>query len=374
MVAGSIRPTQVHIDGAALAHNLAQIRRVVGAGRRILGVVKADAYGHGASVVAPVLERAGVDWLGVALVEEGLELRERGVRVPILVLDGSYGGRYDLLLEAGLTPVVYLREQLEGLAAAARRTGRRAEAHLKVDTGMGRLGIAVEEVGAFGRAARELGVPLGGLCSHLANADLGDEAMARLQLGRFEQALAALREAGHEPSLLHLANSAASVELPESRFNLVRPGLMLYGRVPAPRLASALALRPVLSWTTEILQLKELPAGSPVSYAGRFRTARQSRIAVIPVGYADGYRRGFSHKVSVLVEGARAPVVGLITMDLCMVDVTDVSGARPGSPVVLLGRQGNEEISVGELAAAGETIDYEIFCGIGARVPRVLAS
>ncbi|HUB05969.1 MAG TPA: alanine racemase [Myxococcales bacterium] len=371
-VAAAIRPTRVVVDGAALAHNLAEIRRVVGPDKKVLGVVKADAYGHGAAVVGPALERAGIDWLGVALVEEGLELRARGVALPILVLDGSYGGRYDLLFQAHLTPVVFLREQLEGLAAAARRAGATAEAHLKIDTGMGRLGIAVDEVPAFGRAARELGVRLVGLCSHLANADLGDEPMARLQLARFDQALAAVRETGHAPSLLHLANSAGALEIPEARLNLVRPGLLLYGRAPAPRLAERLSLRPALRWTTEILQLKVLPADYPVSYGGRFRTARPSRIGVLPVGYADGYRRGFSHKTSVLVEGLRAPVVGLVTMDLCMIDVTDVPDARTGSEVVLLGRQGGQEISVGDLAAAGDTIDYEIFCGIGARVPRVL--
>ncbi|MHB8418818.1 MAG: alanine racemase [Myxococcales bacterium] len=371
-VEGAIRPTRVLIDVAALGHNLAELRRVVGPGKQVLGVVKADAYGHGASLIGPALERAGIDWLGVALVEEGRDLRAAGVEIPILVLDGSYGRSYDLLFEARLTPVVYLREQLEGLAAGARRHGAAAEAHLKIDTGMGRLGIAVGEVLAFGRAARELGVRLTGLCSHLANADLGDGATTRLQLGRFEDALCALRESGHAPALLHVANSAAAIEVPEARLNLVRPGLALYGRAPAPRLAERLSLRPVLSWTTEILQMKELPAGSPVSYGGRFVTARDSRIAVLAVGYADGFRRGFSHRAFVLVEGARVPVVGVVTMDLCMADVTDVPGARVGSEVVLLGRQGKLEIEVSELAAAAGTLDYEIFCGIGPRVPRIL--
>jgi alanine racemase len=267
--------------------------------------------------------------------------------------------------------VVYLREQLVGLAAEARQRGAIAKAHLKVDTGMGRLGVLPGEVAAMAAAARELGVVFSGLCTHFANADLGDEATAKGQIDRFDSALAALRAAGQAPTLLHLANSAATVELPAGHGTLLRPGLMLYGHVSAPRLAARVRLRPALTWTTEILQVKDVPAGTPVSYGGRFRTARPSRLAVLPVGYADGYRRGFTGKVSVLVGGKRAPVVGLITMDLSVVDVTDVPAAAVGSPVVLLGRQGQEEIPVSELARAGDTIDYEIFCGIAARVPRV---
>jgi alanine racemase len=370
-VAGPVRPTRALIDTGALAHNLAEVRRVAGPGKRVLGVVKADAYGHGARLVGPALERAGIDWLGVALVEEGAELRAEGVKVPILVLDGAFGDRYDLLFEHHLTPVVYLREQLEGLAAAARRHGVAAEAHLKVDTGMGRLGVLVAEVGPIAEAARGLGVAFTGLCTHFANADLGDVAFARLQIERFEMALETLRAAGHAPALLHLANSAATVEIPEGHGTLLRPGLMLYGHMSAPRLAERVRLKPALTWTTEILQVKQVPAGTPVSYGGRFLTARPSRLAVLPVGYADGYRRGFTGKVSVLVEGRRAPVVGVITMDLSVIDVTDIPSARLGSPVVLLGKQGSEEIPVSELSRAGDTIDYEIFCGIAARVPRV---
>ncbi len=370
-VAGPVRPTRALIDTGALAHNLSEVRRVAGPGKQVLGVVKADAYGHGARVVGPALERAGIDWLGVALVEEGVELRGLGVKVPILVLDGAYGDRYELLFEHRLTPVVFGREQLEGLAAAAKRRGATAEAHLKVDTGMGRLGVLPSEVPALAAAARELGVTFTGLCTHFANADLGDAPFAKLQIERFEGVLAALRASGQAPALLHLANSAATLEIPEGHGTLLRPGLMLYGHVSAPRLAERVKLRPALTWVTEIIQVKQVPAGTPVSYGGKFRTSRPSRLAVLPVGYADGYRRGFTGKVSVLVEGRRAPVVGVITMDLSVVDVTDVPAARLGSPVVLLGRQGGEEIAVSELARAGDTIDYEIFCGIAARVPRV---
>ena len=370
MPPASVRPTRALIDTGALAHNLREVRRLA-PGKALLGVVKADAYGHGAALVGPALEAAGIDWLGVALVEEGLELRSIGVHCPILVLDGAYGGRYDLLLEQKLTPIVFRLDQLTGLSAAAQARGATAEAHLKLDSGMGRLGVLPAEVPAFARAARECGVVLSGLCTHFANADQGDPALARRQISLFDTALAALRAAGHDPAWLHLANSAAALEIAEAHGTMLRPGLMLYGQVPAPRLLGRLALRPVLRWETEILQLKEVPAGFHVSYGGRFTTARPSVLATLPVGYADGYRRGFTGKVSVLVEGRRAPVVGVITMDLCVADVTDIPDARVGSSVVLLGRQGEAEIPVAELARAGETIDYEIFCGIAARVPRV---
>jgi len=343
-LAGTVRPTRALVDTHALAHNLAQLRRLAGP-TPILGIVKADAYGHGARVVAPVLQRAGIDWLGVALVEEGLELREIGIDLPILVLDGAYGDRYDLLLSERLTPVVFRREQLEGLAAAARRLGRKTDAHLKVDTGMGRLGVLPEEVDAFGRAARELGVELSGVCTHFANADLGDAAMAKKQVARFEEAVATLRAAGHAPRFIHLANSAASVELPEARGTLIRPGLMLYGHLPSPRLAGRVELKPVLTWTTEVIHVKSVGAGFPVSYGGRFVTSRPSRLATLAVGYADGYRRDFTGKARVLLHGRRAPVVGVVTMDLCVADITDLPEVRVGDEAVLLGMQGAERIS-----------------------------
>jgi alanine racemase len=369
-LAGTVRPTRALVDTHALAHNLMQLRRLVGQ-TPILGIVKADAYGHGARVVAPVLQRAGIDWLGVALVEEGLELRQLGIDLPILVLDGSYGDRYDLLLSARLTPVVFRRDHLEGLAAAERRLGQKAQAHLKVDTGMGRLGVHPEEVGPFGGAARDLGIELTGVCTHFANADLGDAAMAQKQLARFEDALRALRASGQNPKLIHLANSAASIEMPEARGTLIRPGLILYGHLPSGRLAGRVDVRPVLTWTTEVIQVKSVSAGFPVSYGGRFVTSRPSRLATLAVGYADGYRRDFTGKAHVLLRGKRVPIVGVITMDLCIADVTELPEVAVGDEAVLLGSQETETISVEDLASDAGTISYEILCGISARVPRV---
>ncbi len=369
-LAGTVRPTRALIDTSALAHNLQQLRSLVGS-VPILGIVKADAYGHGAKCVAPELQKAGIDWFGVALVEEGLALRGWGIDRPILVLDGAYGDQYDLLLSSRLTPVVFSEAHLEALAASSRRLGQPAEGHLKVDTGMGRLGILPEEVGAFGRAASALGVQLTGVCTHFANADLGDAVMAEKQLRRFEEAVGTLRSTGHAPRWVHLANSAASVELPQARGTLVRPGLILYGHLPSPRLTTRVQVRPVLTWKTEVIQVKEVGANFPVSYGGRFVTSRPSRLATLAVGYADGYRRDLSGKAEVLLRGRRVPVVGVITMDLCVADVTDLPGARVGDEVVLIGTQGSETVTAEHLAAASGTITYEVLCGISARVPRV---
>jgi alanine racemase len=334
-------------------------------------MVKANAYGHGAKIVAAALERSGVDWLGVALVEEGIELRLSGVRAPVLVFDGAYGRDYEALFEGELTPILFREDHLEGLSAAAKRIGRSAVGHLKVDTGMGRVGVLPAEVAAFAEKAKQGGVAIDGVCTHFSNADLGDVEMVRRQVAAFDEALLAVRRAGHTPRWIHLANSAATVDRPESHRSLVRPGLSLYGYVASPRFAEGLGLRPVMRWTTEVLQVKAVPAGFPVSYGGTFVTRRPSRLATLGVGYADGYRRALSNKGEVLVRGQRAQVAGRVTMDLVVVDVTDVPGVAPGDEVVLIGRQGEQEITADELAEHCETNSYEILCGVSARVPRV---
>ncbi len=373
MGASAVRPTRATVDTAALGHNLREVRRLAGS-VAVLGIVKADAYGHGARLVGRAFESHGIDWMGVALVEEGLELREIGVRTPLLVLDGSYGDAYRALLTQRLTPVVFRIDHLEGLAAASAALGQPAEAHLKVDTGMGRLGVLPRDAVAFALAAKAKGVALTGLCTHFANADLGDAKLAQAQMESFSEIQARVREAGHALKWIHLANSAASIELAGARGTLVRPGLMLYGHVPAARLSAGLDLRPVLRWTTEIVQLKQVPSGFPVSYGGRFVTARPSRLATLAVGYADGFRRGLSGQVEVLIRGSRVPVVGVITMDLCVADVTDLPEVAVRDEVVLIGRQGAQAIGVEELAQRCGTISYEILCGISARVPRIAMS
>lgn len=369
-----IRPTRAEIDLSAVAHNLAVVRQLA-APAGVLAVVKANAYGHGAGLVARALEQAGVDMLAVALVEEGMELRNAGVRAPILVLGGAYEGGYDALVEHALVPVVFREDHLEGLARVARARRQRVRVHLKVDTGMARIGVMPEQLGAFLSAARRFPeIELEGLASHLANADVTESALNRAQLAAFIRAYEQVKAAGYAPRWRHLSNSAAVVGLPEAKdpslFNLVRPGLLLYGHAPAEHLAHG-ALRPVLSWKTAVSHLKTVPKGTAVSYGSIWTAERTSRIATLPVGYADGYDRIFSSRSQVLIRGRRAPIVGRVCMDMCMADVTDIPDVALHDEVVLLGAQGTAHVDATELARLADTIPYEILCGIGARVPRV---
>jgi alanine racemase len=370
-----IRPTRAEIDLGALERNYQAIRRWA-PGLEVLAMVKANAYGHGAPAVAHRLEEAGARLLGVALVEEGMELRNAGVRAPILVMGGSYQGGYDAMVERGLTATVFREDHVDALAAAARRAGKAVPAHLKVDTGMGRLGASMEELpGVLDRLRRHPEIRLEGLASQLASADVQDAPQNRAQLERWEAARKAVEEAGFRPELRHLSNSSALLGLPEARrgdlFNLARPGVALYGLAPAPWLEDRAALSPVLSWKTGIIHLRQVPAGASISYGATWTAARPSRIATLPVGYADGYWRAYSNRAWVLVRGRRAPVVGRVCMDMCMVDVTDVPEAAVGDEVVLVGRQGSESVGASELAKIAGTIHYEVLCGVGARVPRV---
>ncbi len=377
-----IRPTEAVVDLGAVFDNY-RLAAEMG-GRPGIGVVKADAYGHGAVPVAKELVAAGSPLLAVALLEEGIELREADVSAPILVLGATYGERYDLLIEHRLTPIIFTPKQLSLLAAAARATGVRASAHLKIDTGMGRLGLQPQDLPDFLAAAR--GTPevaIEGVCTHLASADLEDRAVTDHQVAAFNQAVEAAERAGLPVRWRHLANSAGTVEYPAARQDLTRCGILVYGylpfqpvskRPPAAREAAS-RLRRALTWRTAIAHVKDVATGTPISYGGYWTTRRPSRIATLPVGYGDGYARRFSGRpgfgsAEVLVRGRRAPIAGTVCMDMCMVDVTDVPGAAEGDEVVLLGAQGSEVVDADELALRAGTISYEILCGIGCRVPR----
>jgi alanine racemase len=371
----AVRRTRAEIDLEALERNYRALRAVA-PGLEVLAMIKANAYGHGAVPVARRLEAAGARFLGVALVEEGVELREAGVRAPILVLGGAYDGAYGRMVELQLTPTVFREDHVRQLAAAARKAGRPAPVHLKVDTGMARLGASIRELPRLLDLLKDTPeVRLEGLASHLASADVRGEALNGRQLERWREVLKTVRGAGFQPAFRHISNSAALLGIPEasdgSLFNLARPGLTLYGLSPAGWLEGRVPLSPVLSWKTAIIHLQSLEPGATVSYGATWTAARPSRIATLPVGYADGYSRQCSNRAQVLVRGRRAPVVGRVCMDLCMVDVTDVPGAEVGDEVVLVGRQGGEQISASELAAHAGTIPYEVLCGVGARVPRV---
>jgi alanine racemase len=368
----SVRPTVAEIDLGAIQRNLQRFREAIGKEVPVFGVVKADAYGHGAVPVARALEPL-CNALAVSLVEEGLELRAAGIRAPIVVLGAYYGGHHDDVLAERLTPVVYDVGDLDRFADAAGRRGRRAEVHIKVDTGMSRLGIAAGEFPAALARVRDLvGVRLAGVCTHFASADVPDPAATREALDRFESCLAEVRRVGFEGILRHAANSAAAVRFPEARLDAVRPGLALYGAMPseAVRLPD---LEPALRLSTRIMAVHDIAIGAGVSYGGLWRAPRPSRVATLPVGYADGYPRHVQG-AAVIVGGRRVPVVGAVCMDMLMVDVTDLPPplAGVGTPVTLIGRDGAVEITVDELAGWAGTINYEILCGISKRVPRIL--
>jgi alanine racemase len=335
-------------------------------------MVKANAYGHGAPAVAKALAAEGSDAFGVATLEEGIELRETGIRAPILVSAGVYLEQLDQFLQNNLTPVVHELETLRGLEAAAQDRGNTVGIHLKVDTGMGRIGLLAAEIDSWLPELSKLqALKLEGIFSHFSDGESVNEEYTETQLKSFLFIVERLRRAGFDSPLLHMAKSAALITLPAAHFTMVRPGLILYGIYPSPHMANQITLRPVLSWTTRILQLKRVPTSSSIGYGRTFVTQRESLIATLPVGYADGYQRAFSNRAAVLVRGARAPVVGRVSMDLTTADVTDIRGVQQGDEVVLLGRQGNAEISADEMAAWANTISYEILTSISTRVPRI---
>lgn len=366
------RPTWAEVRLDAIRENaraLAELGKRKGV--ELIGVVKADGYGHGAVASAKAALEGGVKALAVALVEEGIELRRAGIAAPILVMGAYVPGTAAAYSEYGLEATVSDFEQLRFLAAAAELGHSPVMVHLKVDTGMGRLGVLPGEAVALAEeAARSQGVELRGVYSHLATADEEEGAYARTQIALFEQVLECLRSRGIEPPVRHVLNTGGLLQHSAGSTNFARVGLGLYGLYPSEHLRKYVKLRPALSWKCRVAAVKRVPAGTPVSYGRTYVTAKETGLATIPVGYADGFSRRLSGKVSVLIGGRRFPVVGRICMDQAVVDIDDAPVA-PGDEVTLLGRQGEEEIPAEEWAAALESINYEVVCAISPRVPRL---
>lgn len=369
------RPTWAEIDLDALAENLGVIRKQVGPEVKIMAAVKADAYGHGAVRCARRLEAEGVDWFGVALPEEGSELRTSGITKPILCLAGFWSGQEKACLQQELTPVVYRLDMIEALDRAARDKSMVADVHVKIDTGMGRLGVRSDDVAQFCEALSSFpNIRVDGLMTHLAAADEPEhQAFTKTQLERFELAVKLFRARGFSPSYIHAANSAAAFAYPKGRGNMVRPGGILYGfsrDVLPPNIATP-PLRPVMSLRSRIMLLKTVAKGEKLGYGCSFETGRESLIATIPIGYDDGFPRTLSNRGRVIVNGKFAPVVGRVSMDLTLVDVTDVPGVSLNDKMTLLGQDGDVSITAEEIAKTAGTISYEISCGISSRVPRI---
>jgi alanine racemase len=336
-----------------------------------MAVVKADAYGHGAVRASRAFLEAGATCLGVSSVAEGAELRAAGIDAPVVVLGGAFPGEAPRVVELGFACAVYSAAQAEALSAAATAVGRTASVHVKVNTGMTRLGLDVGEVEAFGGLLGRLrGLSVDGLFSHFATADAVELAAARVQVDRFRAAQAALTAAGHRPAHVHLANSAAVLATPDAHFTLVRPGIMLYGYAPAAHLAARAGVTPAMRFGTRVAQVRSIAAGTSVGYGWTWTAARPSRIAVVPVGYADGYHRLNSNRAHMLVRGRRVPLAGRVCMDHAMLDVTDVAGVEAGEPVVMFGSSGAAALGADEVAAWCESISYEMLTSVGKRVPR----
>jgi alanine racemase len=374
-VGTSGRPTWAEIDLDALAHNFRLIRQRVGSSVKVLAAVKANAYGHGAVRCAQRLEKEGADWFGVALPEEGIELRDAGIRKPILCMAGIWDGQEGLCLQQNLTPVVYRLDAVEALDRAAKDAQKTCDIHVKIDTGMGRLGVQGDDVPEFCAALQRFtNLRVDGLMTHLASADEESQSdFTRRQLERFDKAVATFRESGFTPSYIHAANSAGLFGFSESRGNLVRPGGALYGFTGdvLPANVEKPKLRPVMFLYSKIMLLKSVPPGEKLGYGSTFETKRESLIATIPIGYDDGYRRAFSNKARVVVRGQFAPVVGRVSMDLTIVDVTDVADVELDDRVTLLGADGDCSITAEDLGEIAGTFSYEITCGISHRVPRI---
>ena len=368
---------RAEIDLDNLRHNYKMIRQAIGHSR-YMAVVKADAYGHGASVVAPVLEELGVDWFGVASLEEALQLREAGVRRPVLIFGWADPRCAPQLAAAGIAQTVYSREYASALAEEAGKAGVTVEVHLKVDSGMGRLGFDPrrgEELEGLLAAARNPRFHVTGIFTHFAVADEPETEKSveftRRQFKRYEEACAFLASHGAEVGLRHCCNSAAGLLFPEMRLDMVRMGICTYGMEPSGQMAGTADLKPVMALKSVVSMVKTIHSGDTVSY-GRIYTAQEERkIATIPVGYADGYLRALGGLADVLIRGQRAPVVGRVCMDQMMADVTGIPGVAMGDTVTLAGTDGGEQITMEELADLTDTISYEKICGLTQRVVRV---
>ncbi len=366
------RPTFAHIDLDALVHNFNVISNRLGDGLSVMAVVKADAYGHGGAPIAAVLERIGAAAFGVAFCEEGVRLREGGVTKPILVLGGIYFGEAQKAAYYNLTPVVISRQNAVDTIQQFKDLGLKTKVHVKVDTGMNRIGLHPGEVDeVVDMILDSKVVEIDGLMSHLATVtpDLGEQYWKQVTI--FKEIVERLARRGIKPKWVHVANSSAVIAAPRPPFNLVRTGVSMFGASPGPDFEGMLAVKPVLELITEIIHIKTVPAGQPVSYEGAFVTKEETVVATIPMGYADGLNRKLSNRGEALVRGCRVPIIGNVCMDMSMIDVTKVRGAALGDKVTLIGKQGEQRILVDEAARHCGTIPYEILTNINHRVARI---
>ncbi|MBE9580628.1 MAG: alanine racemase [Proteobacteria bacterium] len=363
---------KVIVDLGAIRHNLFEIKRLAGSQSRVIAVIKSDAYGHGMIAVGQTLESSGVDSFGVFELEEALDLRKAHCRIPILLMKGITADEVSAAVEKRLTVALFQQDIAEKLSGAALKQGTVTPVHVKIDTGMGRLGVPWEDASDFLQGLLSLnGLLLEGIFSHCAVADEPDHPFTDEQIGRFLQVVKKTKQLGVCTDAVHLANSGALLARKGIDLGMVRPGILLYGSPPAEGLAGADSFKPAMTFKSRVTQVKKVPADTPISYGCTYRTRSTSTIATVPVGYDDGYSRMLSNKGEVLIHGRRVPIVGRVCMNLTMVDVSSLDGVSVGDEVVLLGAQGKERITAEELARRIGTISYEVYCMIGKNNRRV---
>ncbi len=366
------RPTWVEINLDAIAHNVRAVCKKIGEDIKILAVVKADAYGHGGIETSRVLLKNGVELLGVAIPEEGIELRQAGINASIIILGSLLPEQLDSVVAFSLTPTICDRLIAKELSYRAQKLHRKLKIHIKVDTGMGRLGVRHEDAVNFVKEIKHLNnLEIEGIYTHLATSDEEDKGFAYEQIGLFINVLKQLDAQNIHIPLKHAANSGAILDIPASYFNMVRPGLVLYGLYPSNSVSRSIRLQPAMTFKTRIAYIKDVQKGVTIGYGRTYKTSKLSRIATLPVGYVDGYSRSFSNRGEVIVNGYRAPIIGRVCMDQCIIDVSAVPDVSIGNEVVLYGKQQSEEIPVETAASLIGTIPYEIVCTVGKRVPRV---
>ncbi|MGK0179982.1 MAG: alanine racemase [Nitrospinales bacterium] len=383
------RATFAEINLKAFKHNLQNLKTItkpatgISPATGIMAVIKADAYGHGALPCAKAAVDSGVDYLGAGIIEEGIELRENGIIEPILILGSIFPDEVADLVRHDLATILCTPHLAQALSKEAEKQGKTVNVHIKVDTGMNRLGVLPENLLPLIKTISDLPtLKLEAISTHFSSADDEDKSITTQQIELFQKTIIGLQEAGVTmPPLTHLANTSALLRFPESRSKMVRPGLILYGALPSPVLNPVVEeiyqkenlqnFQPVMQWKSKIILLKSVQKGQPLSYSRKHFTQKNSLIATLPLGYADGLHRNLSNNMEVLVKGKRAPQVGTICMDMILIDVTEVPDVQMGDEVVIFGKQGEEEILVEELAKRSNTIPYEILCNVGKRVPRI---
>lgn len=364
---------KANIDLDAICENIKETRTVINPGTKIMGIIKADGYGHGAIPIARALNEL-VDEYGVAILEEGLELRRAGIQKPILILGFTPSEQHKDMIAYDIMTTVFQYDMAEKISKEACRQGKIAKIHIKIDTGMGRIGFKIEDesVDSIKRISQLPGIKIEGIFSHFSKSDETDKTFAKKQLEKFLAMVKALEEQGVIIPTKHIANSAAIIDMPQANLDMVRSGISTYGMYPSEEVnKQTLKLRPAMEVKAYVIFVKTVEKGTLIGYNGTFETKRKSVIATIPVGYADGYSRALSNKGRVLIHGKVAPIIGRVCMDQFMVDVTDIEGVKQGDVVTLVGRDGKEFISLEELGNTANSFNYEAACDFGKRIPRV---